>query len=90
MKPCVMPKGCHNPNRCGDNNACCWEGLTVIIDARKRVQDQSWATKQVLQCCNVNPDEAEDWQIDLAEQCLEECYYIQLAAERYMDLKDIR
>lgn len=41
----------------------------------------SWNAKMVLQMVNVEPDEASDWLIDLAEFYIESYYYLDRAAD---------
>jgi hypothetical protein len=34
---CVLPTGCYNPNRCGDNSECYWQDVHNIYQARRNI-----------------------------------------------------
>lgn len=44
----------------------------------------SWNAKMVLEMAGIQPAEADDWLVDLAEDCAERCYYLDRAAEEFM------
>lgn len=37
---CVLPAGCHNPDRCGSNGACYWQAVADVHEARKQIERQ--------------------------------------------------
>lgn len=32
---CLLPSGCHNPNRCGDDGECYWTAVHQVHEARR-------------------------------------------------------
>lgn len=41
----------------------------------------SWATKTVIQMAGIRLEDADEWIVALADDCLERCYYLDRAAE---------
>ena len=41
----------------------------------------SWNARMVIQMVGIRLEEAGDWLIQLAEKCVERCYYLDRAAE---------
>lgn len=41
----------------------------------------SWNAKMVIQMAGIELKDADEWLVDLAEHCIERCYYLDRAAE---------
>lgn len=41
----------------------------------------SWNAKMVIQMAGIPLEKADAWLVDLAEECLERCYYLDRAAQ---------
>ena len=37
---CYLPKGCYNPNRCGDDGQCYWAAFYEVHEARRIVLER--------------------------------------------------
>lgn len=50
------------------------------------MRNMSWAERHVIESADLKAEDASDGIIELAAQCLEDCYYIDRAAERLIDI----
>lgn len=45
----------------------------------------NWAERKVLECAGLDPETAQDWEVYLASQCLAQFYYIDRAADAFLE-----
>lgn len=50
----------------------------------------SWNAKMVIQMAGIRLEDADEWLVGLAEDCVERCYYLDRAANELLRILDAR